>query len=261
MKKIFIIFAVLAISVAGVVLAKNQIAKASVVGAARALTGLNLTIGRLDVGIMNQRLVVADLRLGNPASFKDPIMVDLHELYVNYDLAAMMQKRVHLRELRIDLREFYIIKNTDGTLNLDALKPAEDKDKKPAASKGGQLPVQIDTLHLRLGKIVYKDYSAGGSPSTQEFVLNLDETYQNVTDPKSIVPLIIGKVLMNTTIGQLANINPTEMLSKYAVNTAELGKMGLGGFASLGKGAGAIGSGIGDSTKKTTEELKKLLPF
>ncbi len=57
------------------------------------MTGLPLKIGHLEVGILRPVIVVRDLKLGNPASFSDPVMVNLHELYVDYDLGALIQKR------------------------------------------------------------------------------------------------------------------------------------------------------------------------
>mgnify|MGYP001614739545 CR=1 FL=1 len=88
-----------------------------------------------------------------------------------------------------------------------------------------------------------------------------DSPYQNINDPKAIVPLIIGKVLTKTTIGQLANINPAELFSKYAVGGSELGKLGLDSFSSVGKSAVAIGSNVTDTAKKAADDLKKLLKF
>ena len=41
----------------------------------------------------------------------------------------------------------------------------------------------------------------------KEFNVNIDERYENITDPQSFVRLIIVKALKNTTIASLANFD------------------------------------------------------
>jgi hypothetical protein len=62
-------------------------------------------------------------------------------------------------------------------------------------------------IELKIGKVVYKDYSRGTEPFVQEFNVNLNERYSNITDPYKLVSLIVVKALWNTTIASLANFN------------------------------------------------------
>jgi hypothetical protein len=141
-------------------------------------------------------------------------MFDMPEIYVDYDLPAIASGKVHLPEVRIDLKEFLVVKNAKGELNLDSLKvvQAQKAPKKAGAAAekkaaGKMPPMLIDTLSLKIGKVIYKDYSRGGEPSINEFSINIDENFKNIDDPSSVVSIIIVKALMNTTIGRLANFD------------------------------------------------------
>jgi len=115
--------------------------------------------------------------------------------------------------MRIDMKEFTVVKNEKGELNLNSLKvvQAQREGKRPqekTAQEGKKAPeVQIDSLGLKIGKVIYKDYSRGGKPSVQEFNVNINEKYENITDPYSLVSLIVVKTLMNTSIARLTNFD------------------------------------------------------
>ena len=153
---------------------KDAIIKASVEKGVEMVTGLKLRIQGFKAGLVNSLVAIRNLRLFNPRGFKDSVMLDMPEIYVDYDLPAVFKGKIHLKEVRIDLKEFYVIKNAKGEVNLDSLKVVqESKGEAPAkekpAEEGKGMEFQIDTLQLKVGKVVYKDYSQGGEPKVQEF--------------------------------------------------------------------------------------------
>ena len=86
------------------------------------------------------------------------------EIYVKYDLPAIMGGTIHLPEVRIALDEFMVVKNEKGELNLNSLKVVQAQKKgsaeKEETKTGARMPkIQIDTLKLKIGKVIYKDYS------------------------------------------------------------------------------------------------------
>ena len=122
---------------------------------------------------------------------------------------AIFKGNIHLRDLRINLKEFVVVKNEKGDLNLNSLKVVKAKNEgvKPE-EKGGKAPnVQIDNLRLQINKAIYKDYSASGGPSVKEFNVNIDERYENITNLYAVVSIIIVKALANTAIADLANFD------------------------------------------------------
>jgi hypothetical protein len=214
-------------------LAKNLIAQAAVSGAVRLMTGLTLHIGSMDVGVFKSALSIRGLTLRNPPGFSERVMIDLPEVFVDYELGAFLRRRVHLEEVRLHLREFIVVKNAQGTLNLDALRPVQEakaRTKAPAKAAGGAAPMQIDRLRLKIGTVVYKDYSRGGEPLVQSVALNADEEYRNITNPSTLASLIVARALMRTTIARLAGID-LEPLKAQAAEQLRAAVTELGGGA------------------------------
>lgn len=233
--------------------AKGVIAKMALSGGVRAVTGLKLEIRSLQVGVFRSRVHARGVRLHNPAGFPDPVMADLPELYVDYDLPAFFTGRTHLRELRVDLKEFTVVKDRQGRLNLDSLtavKKAKEETGKPAREKKPARPgsFQIDQLDLKVGKVIYKDYSAGGEPSVRGFNVNLHEQHRNVNDPTALGALIVSRALFNTAIAGLANFD-LGALDSYSKDVLKFS----------GETAGKAVDTAGKIVEGATDKLKKLL--
>ena len=192
-------------------MAKDMIIKTTVEGAVRVVTGLRLNMSGFRVGLINTLVDIRNLRLFNPAGYKDRTMLNMPEIYVHYDLPAIIGGKVHLQDVRINLKEFVVVKNEKGRLNLDSLKVVQAQKKGNAASQRQDMkapPIQIDSLELKIGKVLYKDYSGGRQePAISEFDINLNEKYSNITNPYTLVSLIVVKALMNTTIAGLAGFD------------------------------------------------------
>jgi len=211
MKKWWMILVGALVIFAALSVLKDVIVKVSVEGAVEFVTGLKLRIGDFHVGMLRPVVHIRGLTVYNPRQFPDRVMVDMPEIYVNYDLGAILRQEIHLREVRLDLREFVVVKNRNGELNLNSLKVVKTQKE---AKRGGGVPkeagapkIRIDDLRLKIGKAVYKDYSAGPAPSVKEFNINIDERYTNITNPYSLVSLIVVKALKNTTISGLTNFD------------------------------------------------------
>ncbi len=206
MKKWLIVVGVVVVAVIALGIAKDLIAQAAVTGGVQALTGLRVRMDRLHVGILRQVVHVEGLRVLNPDGFQDPVMVDLPELYVDYDLWAFVRGRAHLNDVRVHLRELVVAKNAQGQVNVASLPGAQTQP--PTAQPHAQpLALRIDRLHLRIGSVVYKDYTHGGTPRVQSFPLNLDEHYTDINRPEALVSLILVKALAKTTIARLTGLD------------------------------------------------------
>ena len=257
-KKIGIVLLVIVIILAILVFAKDMIIKSTLSAGVRAATGLKLQIKSMKVGLVTTLVDVKDLKLFNPPGFTDKVMVDIPEIYVDYDLGAFFKKKVHLETLRLDLKELVVVKNEKGELNLDSLKVVKEtkeekapKEKKPKEEAEKKAPeIQIDDLHLKIGKVIYKDYSKGTPPKVREFNVNIDEKYQDITDPNALVSLIVVKALAKTTIANLTNFDIGSLQDQAT--------QALGEATEKLKGIGDIPGGVIEDTGET---IKKLLPF
>ncbi len=234
-------------------LSKNAIATMAMTGGVKAITGLDLKIRRLDVSLLRTKLDVQGLQVMNPAGFMDPVMVDIPELFVDFDLPAVLRGRPHLEELRLHLNELVVVKNAQGQVNLQSLKAvraSQERSAKPSPQLPAA-PLLIDTLELYIGKVIYKDYSAP-TPQVREFNVNIQEQFHHVTNPQVLAGLIITRALAQTTIANLANLDVSALQSDVT------------GFltGSIDQAVGMGGKALGtaeDAVKGTAGALKKML--
>ena len=271
MRKLFIIVSIIFVLLVAVFLGKNLIVKTSVKAGVKAMTGLKLNIKSMNIGILNSLIGINGLQLFNPPGFVDELMVDLPEVYVDYDLGAFIKRKVHLEEVRLNLKEFSVIKNEKGELNLDYLRVVkgekEEKVEGEEEKEKTKMPeLQIDVLELKIGKVVYKDYSKGTPPKSKEFNVNIDERYENITNPRAFISLIIVKALKNTTIARLTNFNLGALQENVAGKLKETThKVMETADKVIETGKDDVGKKVKEAAKetieKTTDTLKKFLPF
>jgi hypothetical protein len=269
-RKIIIIPAIVFAILIALFFGKNMIIKTSVTAGVGAMTGLKLSIRSMNVGVFKSLIGINGLKLYNPSGFVDELMIDLPEIYVDYDLGAFMKGKAHLEEVRLNLKEFIVVKNADGQLNLDSLKVVEAAEEEEVIEKSKKektkMPdLQIDLLDLKIGTVIYKDYSKGTPPKERVFNVNIDERYENITDPQSFVRLIILKALKNTTIASLTNFDIEKLqkgVTEAVKKTAEMALETPGKAVEVGKDAGEkIKETAKEAVEKASDTIKKILPF
>jgi hypothetical protein len=210
---------ILILCVAGLFLAKDWAVKTVMEYGVELVTGLPLKIGNLHIQLADTSIAVDDLFLYNPKGFPEKEMVSIPEIFINYDLEKFLNNRIiHFEEIRLDLEKLIIVKNSDGTTNIQSIK-ALKKDKeppektkpeegKPAAALP---PIHIDLLTYKVGKVMVKDYSKGGEPVVQEYNLDIQERLENIQDFNTLVRVITFKTLTHLPNATLANFNLTDL--------------------------------------------------
>jgi len=207
---------------------KDFAMKVVVENVVKVATGLNLKIGSLGVGVIRPVVDIKNLKILNPRGYKERLMLDMPATYVNYDLPAILGGNMHLRELLIDLKEFIVVKNEKGELNLSSLKSVQAQKSGSsgvAARKGAAPKIQIDKLRLKIGKVSYKDYSGPGAPSVREFNININEEYTNIRDAYSLVSLIVVRSMTNTNIASLSGFDLRGLQSSVSSSLATAHKV------------------------------------
>jgi hypothetical protein len=120
MKKVLIVIvAVLVV----LFLAKDFIASTVFTSGIRAFTDLPASVKSMKVGIFRSAVEINGFKVYNPKNaFKDRVMLDMPALYVDYDLGSFFSGVNHIRKMKLELNELYVIRNEGGELNLDSLK-------------------------------------------------------------------------------------------------------------------------------------------
>lgn len=215
---------------------KNTLIKTGVEKGTKKLTGLGLDIGDMDVGLLESKIDITDMKLLNPEGFPDKVMINMPKLLIDFELASFFKDRAHFETVELNLKELAVVRNKERKLNISTLKSVSEKmeeGEKPVEQKEEEKApeVAIDKLILTIGEVTYKDYSLRKTPLTKTFNVGIHEVYTDITDPKKLVNLIIVRALQGTGIAQLANFN----LGRLRADISDTLRKGVGGITETGK--------------------------
>jgi hypothetical protein len=279
MKKIHVVVIVIAVVILALIIGKNMVIGSIIKGGIKSLTGLGMSIDKTDVGLVSTRIGLEGIKVYNPPEFADKMMMDMPELYVDYNLFQLLKKKVHLQELRIDLKEFVVVKNKDGKLNLNSLKVVKDTKKEAEAPKeepAKKTEFMIDVMKLKIDKVVFKDYTAGDKPKITEYPIKINEEFTNIDDPKKVANVIIAKAVMNTAIARLTDFDvnalassasdtlksATKVVGQTAGAAVDTGKKAADSAVKTGKKAvGTAEKAAGDAVDNTKKTIDKIINF
>jgi len=248
---VLILFAIIAVT-------KNLVTKIVISAGVRAITGLELNIKSVNIGIFETLIGINGLEIFNPDGFEDRLMADAPEIYVDYNIGELLKKKVHFSEMRLDIKELVVVKNKKGELNLDSLKVVKKKESADAKKIRKKSNLEIDVLQLKIGKVTYKDYSSGRTPKVREYSLNINERYRDIKDSRTFARLVLFKALVNTGISDIVNF---DMISLGEGLGDTLGSASKVAGKTTGKVLEATGDAAKEVTEKTTNVIKSILPF
>jgi len=138
------------------VLSKDAIMKAVAEQRIRARTGMEVKIGRLSIGILSPVVTIENLKLYNRPEFGGAPFVDMPELHVEYNRAALRQRKLHITLMRFNLAELNVVKNEAGQTNLVSLMARPDAKEYQKRARDFDF-AGIDVLNLSLGKVRFLD--------------------------------------------------------------------------------------------------------
>lgn len=260
MKTLFKLLVIIVLVLVALFIWRNNVVKFAMEKGVQQATGLPLTVGSVNLDIANTSVGITGLKLGNPDNFEDKDLFSIPTILVNYNLRSIMNGLIHLENLQFEIDEFDVVKNKEGKLNILVIKDQLSKGSKPAEKPAGpkepapatkeKTKLQIDSFHLKIGKVVYKDYSKGAQPTVQEFPINFDETFQDIKSLNSLILLISYKALSNTIIPQLANID----INQYKADLQNTMNEKLNE-----KLVDTVGKENADKVKEQADKLKNML--
>lgn len=225
---------------------RNALARSAAEAAVTRVTGFPLEIGSVDLGLLDSRVEIRDLRLRNPEGFEDPRCLHAPRIVADVEASSAFSDRFHAQEIVLEVAEVVVVKNAKGETNLDRLKALGEDGKEPGAKPGGkaggkekELLWKCDLLKLSLGRVVFLDYTRGsnGKPKEEVFDLGIKKEFRNLTSPEQVVRVLVLEVITRTPI-------------KLLKVTAEALLEGLG---SVAEGAGQVLKGAGSAVKGAVE--------
>ena len=101
-------------------LSYNSILRNIVQRSIRAQTGLDAEVGQFKLGLVEPTLEIRNLKIFNPPDYGGTPFLNISEIHVEYDRAALAKKIIHVTLIRFNLGELDIVKNQNGQTNIFA---------------------------------------------------------------------------------------------------------------------------------------------
>ena len=165
----FVVAAVLA--VAGILLF-DTIVKEIVQHRLQSRTGMEVRIGKLDLGLGSSTVSIENLKVRNAAAFGGGPFLDVPEFYLEYDRGALRERKLRVKMLRVNLAEIDIVQDADGRMNIQGLAQAGRAAAGVVARHSSDFTFEgIDTLNVTLGRMRILHPGAPGQTQEVEFGL------------------------------------------------------------------------------------------
>jgi hypothetical protein len=163
----------------------------------RLATGFDIHVAVLRADPFTGGVVVRGFSAQNPKSYPTPEFVELRELHADVNLFSFFTDQIVINELDIDTEKIALIRQHDGKSNAGAFMAAFSGGSAPVDGKAPPPPPRkprrylVKKLHLKVQELIVADYT-GLAIDKRSYKINIDETYNNVTDPKELlVPGVI----------------------------------------------------------------------
>jgi len=174
--RLFLLAVVLAVML---LLSFNSILRVYVEHHIRAQTGMDAEIGRFSLSLTEPTVTIRNLKLYNPPDFGGTPFLDIPEIHIEYDRAALAQRELHLTLLRFNLGELDIVKNEAGRTNIFSLGAAWPAKKSGGGKSAEEFKKQtgfefksIDVLNVSVGTMKFIDLKDPAGNRTQKIGLD-----------------------------------------------------------------------------------------
>jgi uncharacterized protein involved in outer membrane biogenesis len=196
---LFRCFILLVILVIAGILLLDTIAKAVAEYRIKHKTGLDVKIGKMEIGLFNSKATLENLVIYNSAEFGGSPLIDLPELHIEYDRSALFSRKLQCKLVRLNLAQINVVENKNGRLNLEALQQRVKLVKPPSQKKSTQPDYQfigIDTLNFTLGKATFMSMKQPGQVDEMKMDIK-NQVLTNIKSGKDLSSLWIVLMLKN----------------------------------------------------------------
>jgi hypothetical protein len=211
----FRLFVVGVVLLVALLLLKDTLVKSLAQRRIRSQTGLEVRIGKFETRLLTPTVTIENFKLYNSAEFGGSVFIDMPELHLEYDPAAMASRKLHFTLVRFSLADVGVVENKDGLSNLESIKSELEKKTGKAGKDREKDKAQIefsgiDTLDLTVGKVNFT--SLKNPKSNRTFNIGLkNRILKNVRSEADVASLLMeivikqGLDLLNPKLGLPTN--------------------------------------------------------
>ena len=178
-KWLFRLFLLAVVLIVILLLSFNSLVRVYVEHQIRAQTGMDVEIGKFSVGLAEPTVTIQNFKLYNPPNFGGTPFLDIREIHVEYDRAALVKHELHLTLVRFNLGELDIVKNEAGRTNIFSLGITLPSKKSGGAKSAADFKKQtgfefksIDVLNVSVGMAKFIDLKDPSNNRTQRIGLD-----------------------------------------------------------------------------------------
>ncbi len=140
---------------------------------------------------------VLNLVLTNPEGFEEKDFVKLKEFDLKVKPLSLMGERIEVPRLLLDVEQVTIVTNRNGENNAKIFHErmrGEDKVEETSEEESEPIDFIVNSLKIRVHKVVTVDYSKRKEPVIREYNVNIDREFTDVSDPKVIVTPVLTDI-------------------------------------------------------------------
>ena len=183
--------------VVALILLKDVLAKALAEYEIHAQSGMDVKIGKLELGLLSPALSLEDLTIFNRPEFGGSPFLSVPDLHVEYDLRALARRQLHLTFVRVSLAEVQVVEAKDGRTNvvlaLEDFVPPQNSAARPVL---GVTFGSIDTLNLTVGKIKYTSLRRPDAATEVTVGLN-NAVFTHVRSVAELTRVVLNSMVQN----------------------------------------------------------------
>jgi len=159
---------------------RDAIVKQIVQSRFRSETGMDVKIGKIDIGLATPTIAIEDFKIYNPPDFGGSLFLSVPEIYLDYDRDALRDHKLHLNLVRINLAEINIVQGKEGRVNIQSIAEKSAAATEAAGKQSSAFTFTgLDTLNVTLQKLRLWNLDSPGRVSEMSFGIS-NEVFTNL---------------------------------------------------------------------------------
>jgi len=204
------LFIVGVVAVVAAILLLDTIVREVLTSRMSAATGMKVNIDSVNVGLLSPTMTIKGLRLYNTAAFGGSLCLDMPELHLEYDPAAVRSGLIHLPLVRLNLARIELVEDKHGRSNFDDIEK-QGKQSAPHTNSVNRFKFSgIDTLNLSLGKLHVSNLRSGQEEEVDFGIKN--QILHNVKSEADLTGLAVLLAMRGSSSAGHSGIDLNELL-------------------------------------------------
>ena len=138
---------------------RDSILKLAAQKSLQATTGMRVEIAKFKTGLRTAAIEMQGFKLHNYPEFGNSVLLDVPDLFVEFDSELASQGKLRFKQLRVNLAELNVIRDAAGRWNIEKLEKEMTERNAARTNRNERRLVfaGIDEMRFTIGRINYTD--------------------------------------------------------------------------------------------------------